>query len=179
MIRIWFVLLFALLPKLVLGQTNVKTDIGLWNIDIYATTQVHADGIVVWNTLTDYNRLASFVPDMTLSRVKSPPDAPVKLVEQRGSGGLLSMILPDYVLLEIRERPYHQIAFRSVSGLGLAMEGEWVIQGTRAPVILGYRTQVTPSLPSPPVLTDSYVESEIRTRMEAVAREAERRMRLR
>lgn len=58
----------------------------------------------------------------------------------------------------------------------VSVRGEWVILGEQAPVRLGYRATVVPPLPPPPMLTDGYVQSEIRLRMNALVREAERRM---
>jgi hypothetical protein len=158
------------------AQTNVVTDIGLMSVDIRAVTVVNADASVLWETLTDYNRLASFVPGMTLSRLVSAPNARAKLVEQKGEGGMLSLVLPDHVILELDERPFSRIGFRSVSGWVTSLRGEWIIKGELAPITLGYRAIVVPALPPPPVLTDDYVQNEIRMRMNAVAREAERRM---
>ncbi|WP_165873507.1 SRPBCC family protein [Parasulfuritortus cantonensis] len=171
--------LFAVMPSCVIAaQSKVITDIGLSGVSIRAITAVNADRRVLWDTLTDYNRLAAFVPGMTLSRQISPANARTKQVEQRGEGGLLAMVLPDHVIMELDEQPYSRIGFRSVSGGLSSMQGEWVILGEQAPVTLGYRARVVTALPPPPVLTEDYIREEIRLRMEAVAREAERRMRL-
>ncbi len=161
------------------GQTKVSSEIGLMSVNIRAATLVNADPNIVWETLTDYNRLANFVPGMTLSRQISAPSASVKMVEQKGEGGLLALVLPDHVILELRETPHTRIGFKSVSGFVTSMRGEWVIDGSRSPVILGYRARVVPALPPPPMLTDDYVQEAIGLRLEAVAREAERRMKLR
>lgn len=171
--------LFAAMP--VCGhaaQTNVVTDIGLMGVSISAVTVVNADARTVWGMLTDYNRLANFVPGMTLSRVVSPPNAPAKVIEQKGEGGLLSLVLPDHVILDLKEQPYSRIGFRSKSGWLMSLQGEWVIIGDSAPVMLRYRAHVVPAVPPPPMLTDDYVQAEIRLRMDALAREAERRMQL-
>lgn len=171
--------LIAALPACVsASQTRVATDIGLTGVSIRAVTVVNADPRVLWDTLTDYNRLTAFVPGMTMSRQISAPSASAKLVEQKGEGGMLALVMPDHVILELTERPYDRILFRSVSGWVTSMRGEWLIQGERAPVTLFYRAKITPALPPPPMLTDDYVQGEIRLRMEALAREAERRMRM-
>lgn len=137
---------------------------------------VYADAAVLWATLTDYNRLASYVPGMTLSRLVSPANAQTKLVEQKGEGGLLSFVMPDHVILAMDERPFRYIGFKSVSGLVTALRGEWIIEGQHSPVQLTYRAYVLPLLPPPPTVTDIYVQEEIRLRMDSVVREAERRM---
>jgi len=169
----------ACLPAMVLARANVVTDIGLAGVRIQAVAQVDADADVLWATLTDYNRLASFVPGMTLSRQVSPPQVRPRLVEQKGEGGLLSLVLPDHVVLAMDERPPVWIGFRSVSGWVASMRGEWRIEGSRRPVRLVYRAHVVPLLPPPPALTDAYVQDEVRLRLDAVAREAERRMAVR
>ncbi|MDD4881757.1 MAG: SRPBCC family protein [Gallionellaceae bacterium] len=169
--------LFAALPACGhAAQTNVATDIGMMGVSISAVTVINADARTVWDMLTDYNRLANFVPGMTLSRLVSSPNAPAKVVEQKGEGGLLSLVLPDHVILKLNEQPYSRIGFRSVSGWVMSMQGEWVITGENAPVTLRYRAHIVPALPPPPMLTDEYVQAEIRLRMNALAREAERRM---
>lgn len=170
-------LLFAWLPACgFAARTSVATDVGLTGIRIHAVSTVNADANTLWATLTDYNRLASYVPGMTLSRLVSPPNAATKLVEQKGEGGLLSFVLPDHVVLAMDERPYRYIGFKSVSGLVTSLRGEWVIDGQTSPVQLTYRAYVLPLLPPPPTVTDVYVQEEIRLRMDSVVREAERRM---
>jgi hypothetical protein len=168
--------LVAWLPAAALARTSVATDIGLGGVRIQAVALVDADAEVVWATLTDYDRLPRFVPGMTLSRVVSAPRARPRLIEQKGEGGLLALVLPDHVVLAMDERPPAWIGFRSVSGWVTSLRGEWRIEGSRRPVRLVYRAHVVPLLPPPPALTDGYVQQEIRLRLDAVAREAERRM---
>ncbi len=158
------------------AQTRVATDISLAGIRIYATSTVNADARVLWATLTDYNKLASFVPGMTLSRQLGSPKPGIKIVEQQGEGGLVSLVIPDHVVFEVEEKPYRLITFRTAVGRGKLMQGEWVINGQKSPVELVYRALVVPLLPPPPMLTDGYVQDEIRIRMDALGREAERRM---
>lgn len=174
--RVLLGMLVWLLPAVVLARASVVTDIGLSGVRIQAVAPVDADAEVLWATLTDYNRLASFVPGMTLSRQVSPPHVRPRLVEQKGEGGLLALVLPDHVVLAMDERPPGWIGFRSVSGWVVSMRGEWRIEGNRRPVRLVYRAHVVPLLPPPPALTDVYVQEEIRLRLDAVVREAERRM---
>ena len=158
------------------AQTRVATDIGFTGIRIYATTLVNADAQTVWATLTDYNRLANYVPGMTVSRQLPSTKPGIKIVEQHGEGGLVSLVMPDHVIFAIEEKPYTGIQFRTVAGHGSSVRGEWLIHGQGRQVQLSYRAHVVPMLPPPPLLTDGYVQEEIRLRMDALAREAERRM---
>lgn len=160
------------------AQTRVATDIGFSGVRIEASSHVEADPATLWATLTDYNNLARFVPGMTLSRQLPTQRPGVKLVEQRGEGGVLAMLLPDHVIFAVSEQAPHVLKFHAVSGQVMSMQGEWQIRGAQKPVQLVYRAHIVPLLPPPPTLTDWYVESEIRTRMDAVVREAERRMKV-
>ena len=179
----WQTVLMALLSMLASASlwaatTQVRTQVHLGGVKVVAHSLVQADARTLWQTLTDYNRLASFVPGMTLSRVISPANAAPKLVEQKGDGGLLALVIPDHVVMEINEQAPGLIRFRSKSRLA-RMQGEWRIIGDRAPVTLQYQADILTVLPPPPLLTDDYVSNEIRLRIDAVAGEAERRMRLR
>jgi hypothetical protein len=108
--------------------------------------------------------------------VVSPPGSPKK-VEQIADAGLFAFVMPDHVVLLMEETPNSHIRFRSVAGKVAAMNGEWRIQGDRAPVILTYRAHIVPLTPVPPLVSSYFVEDEVKNRFEAVGREAERRMR--
>lgn len=158
------------------APAKVSASTGLSGVRVEASQLLQADADTVWATLTDYNKLATFIPDMVSSRVISPPGAP-KRVEQIADSGLFAFVMPDHVVLLMEESPNRLIRFRSVSGKVLAMSGEWQIVGDAAPVTLVYRSRIIPIAPLPPLVSDYFVEDEVKKRFEAVGREAERRMR--
>ncbi len=163
-------------PATALGPVLVDSDVGFTGVRIEATSSVAADATTLWETLTDYDRLATFIPDMQVSKLVSRPGQP-KLVEQRADAGLFAFVMPDHVILAMEERPLGVIRFRAVSGKVATMRGEWVISGQSNPVRLIYRARIVPLLPPPPLVTNHFIESEVRNRFSAVIREAERRMR--
>jgi hypothetical protein len=158
------------------AAAKVTASTGLSGVRVEARQMLQADADTVWATLTDYNKLATFIPDMVSSRVISPPGAP-KRVEQIADSGLFAFVMPDNVVLLMEESPNRLIRFRSVSGKVLAMTGEWQIVGDSAPVTLVYRSRIIPFAPLPPLVSDYFVEDEVKKRFEAVGKEAERRMR--
>lgn len=158
------------------ATAKVNASTGLSGVKVEASQVLQADADTVWATLTDYNKLATFIPDMVSSRLISPPGAP-KRVEQIADAGLFAFVMPDHVVLLMEESPNRLIRFRSVSGKVLAMTGEWQIIGDAAPVTLVYRSRIIPIAPLPPLVSDYFVEDEVKKRFEAVGREAERRMR--
>lgn len=158
------------------ASAKVTASTGLSGVRVEASQVLQADADTVWATLTDYNKLATFIPDMVSSRLISPPGAP-KRVEQIADAGLFAFVMPDHVVLLMEESPNRLIRFRSVSGKVLAMTGEWQIVGDKAPVTLFYRSRIIPIAPLPPLVSEYFVEDEVKKRFEAVGREAERRMR--
>lgn len=155
---------------------KVKANAGLSGVRVEASQVLQTDARTLWDTLTDYNRLASFVPDMISSRVISAPGAP-KRVEQIADTGLFAFVMPDQVVLAMEETPPSHIRFRAISGKLVSMNGEWRIVGDKAPVTLIYRAHIVPLSPIPPLGSGYFVEDEVRARFEAVGREAERRTR--
>lgn len=156
------------------ARVNAKT--GLTGVKVEASQVLQTDARTLWETLTDYNRLATFIPDMISSRIVSAPGAP-KRVEQIADAGLFAFVMPDQVVLALEETPNSQIRFRAISGKLVSMTGEWRIVGDAAPVTLWYHAHIVPLSPIPPLGSGFFVEDEVRARFEAVGREAERRTR--
>jgi ribosome-associated toxin RatA of RatAB toxin-antitoxin module len=156
------------------ARVNAKT--GLSGVKVEASQVLQTDANTLWDTLTDYNRLASFIPDLVSSRVISAPGAP-KRVEQIADAGMFAFVMPDQVVLAMEETPNSSIRFRAVTGKLVSMTGEWRIVGDKAPVTLLYRAHIIPLSPIPPLGSGFFVEDEVRARLEAVGREAERRAR--
>jgi hypothetical protein len=166
-------LLLAASSALAAGaKVNAKT--GLSGVKVEASQVLQTDSRTLWETLTDYNRLATFIPDMISSRLISAPGAP-KRVEQIADAGMFAFVMPDQVVLAMEETPNSAIRFRAVTGKLVSMSGEWRIVGDKAPVTLTYRAHIIPLSPIPPLGSGFFVEEEVRTRFEAVGREAERR----
>ena len=154
------------------AQVSAKT--GLSGVKVEASQVLQTDARTLWGPLTDYNRLATFIPDMVSSRLISAPGAP-KRVEQIADAGMFAFVMPDQVVLAMEETPNNLIRFRAVTGKLISMSGEWHIVGDKAPVTLIYRANIIPISPIPPLGSGFFVEDEVRTRFEAVGREAERR----
>lgn len=155
---------------------RVNASTGLTGVRVDASQVLQTDAHTLWETLTDYNRLATFIPDMISSRIVSAPGAP-KRVEQIADAGLFAFVMPDQVVLALEETPTSVIRFRAVTGKLISMTGEWRIVGDKAPVTLSYRAHIVPLSPIPPLGSGYFVEDEVRARFEAVGREAERRAR--
>ncbi len=141
-------------------------------INVQAEIDARVDRDIAWSVLTDYNRWAEFIPELTVSRVISAPGEPIRL-EQRGSIPWLPNF-PLVIIAQVEEYPPKAIRFQRLAGNIRALVGEWQIQG-RSPVRLIYRATVIPGFPMPPEANAEIFRHDAKVRLEALAREMERR----
>lgn len=179
-----FLALFALtLSRYAAAQTHarvqavasVQRSLAFGSIVIKAFVDVPVEGRVAWSVLTDYDRLAEFVPDMHLSRRISRPGEPTRVL-QRGEKSWLLMDTPFEVVLLMHETPYTRIHFRQLSGTLKDMYGEWRLLPLPEGVRITYAARLEPGLLAPRVPGDGWlIEADIRHMLEAVAGEMMRR----
>lgn len=148
------------------------------NVDILAFIDVPSDLPTAWAVLTDYNRLAEFVPDMDSSRIVSKPGEGIK-VYQRGKKSWLLIDVPLELLFRMDETPSSLIRFNLVSGNIGDMKGEWRLNTFGQGVRIKYVAHMKPGLFSPRVPGDSMlIESDIENMMQAIGQEILRRKKL-
>jgi hypothetical protein len=141
---------------------------------IQGEIEARADRETAWAVLTDYNHWSEYIPDLLVSRVISRPGAPLYL-EQRGR--IPSMPnFPLVMILAVQETPGKQLRFFRTAGNVRSFSGEWQIEGKRRRVRLLYRAAVEPGFPMPPQVSMEIFRNETKGRLEALAREMERRM---
>lgn len=143
-------------------------------IDIRAEARPSVDIETAWNVLTDYDRLADFIPDMTSSRVIGIQDRFV-IVEQKGQARFGMSALPVEVVLEIEELPCSAVRFRSLaSNLG-GMEGQWCLAPGKESVSVRYAMRLKPALSISPLIEDAVLRRDVQGRLQGVTREMGRR----
>jgi hypothetical protein len=170
-------LIVLLVPLAALSATQVP-DVQIEKQDgrfvVRSTTPVAADAVVAWQVLSDYNRLAGFVPNMRISRIVSAPGEPL-LVEQGGEAGFLVFRFSINVVLEIDEAAPHRLGFRAIRGNMRSMRGEWRIDKTASGIALGYSAELEPSFWVPPVFGPALMRRDIAAQIGGVVQEIERR----
>ncbi len=116
---------------------------------VAATLAVPASSRCAWEVLTDYDRLAEFVPSMRASRVRRRGPAAL-LVDQEVEGRFLIFSRSLKVSLEVREDPGRRIDFRDVSGADFAeYAGSWRLEPEHDPVRISYHVRARPRVPVP------------------------------
>jgi Polyketide cyclase / dehydrase and lipid transport len=161
-----------------LAKADVDRSMLTGKVDIVAYVDVPADVPAAWAVLTDYNKLAEFVPDMDTSRIVSKPGEAIK-VYQRGKKSWLLIDMPLELVFNMHETPPSSIRFSLVSGNIGDMYGEWRLYAFGQGVRIKYVAHMKPGLFSPRVPGDSLlIESDIENMMQAIGQEILRRKQL-
>ncbi|KAF5189335.1 Start-like domain-containing protein [Thalictrum thalictroides] len=147
---------------------------------IKATVLVYADIESVWNALTDYERLAEFIPNLTSSG-KIPCPHPGRIwLEQRGLQQALYWHIEARVVLDLQEFPDsdngRELHFSMVDGDFKKFEGKWSMKpGKRSSTTtLSYEVSVIPRFNFPAIFLERIIRSDLPVNLKALARRAEK-----
>lgn len=154
-------------------------------VEVSARAVVDAPHALVWSTLTDYARLAEFIPGMRVSRVVERR-GPIALVHQQGEARFLFFSHPIDALVETTERAPSTIEVRLVSGSLRQLTGRYQLEklatasGDR--LVLRWIGMIEPEGGLPPLIGELLVRANIEGQFlgmvfEIDRREAERRQR--
>ncbi|KAL5555177.1 hypothetical protein UlMin_037413 [Ulmus minor] len=139
---------------------------------IKAEIPVHADVESIWNALTDYERLADFVPNLVSSgRIPCPFPGRIWL-EQRGFQRALNWHIEARVLKEITNSDFNrELQFSVVDGDFKKFEGKWSVKcGTRSSSsILSYEVSVIPRFNVPAIFLERIIRPDLPVNLQASA----------
>jgi ribosome-associated toxin RatA of RatAB toxin-antitoxin module len=127
-----------------------------------------------WQVLTDYDRLAEFVPDMETSRVLSRNGNQV-VVEQKGEARVLFFSFPIDLRLAVVERPYERVSSRAVAGNFREMRNTYSLEAGQGRILLRYTGRMVPDFFVPPLIGTLAVKRNVETSFRALVEEIERR----
>ncbi|MET0858127.1 MAG: SRPBCC family protein [Telluria sp.] len=142
---------------------------------ISARGEVAAAPGAVWRILTDYERMAEFVPDLHRTRVisRSGDEA---VIEQFGEARLLFLRREIRLVVQVREQPISQIDISLVDGDMKVYRCTWKLVpvpetgGTR----VFYSGTVAPKFYVPGMLGSNLIRGDIETMMTAVMKRLDR-----
>jgi len=154
-----------------------------------ATCRIDAGAAVVWETITDYAALPTYMPGIracrVLERTRAGRDGERLRVEQQGEFRFLLFAQDLKVQLDIEHHGRQVAHARALSfDLGIlkgraieTFEGRYEIErsAARGPVILRYTALIVSRLPPPPAIGSAAVRQNLETQLRAVVRESERR----
>lgn len=133
---------------------------------------------LVWQTLTDYDRLAEFIPGMRKSRVVSRNGA-VAVIEQLGEARFLFVSFAIEVTLSSTERPPHAIEAKLLNGNLKRLDGVYRMEPQPGGRMLLTWTGVVEALSMPPLIGEIMMRNSIEDQFRGMVREIERRDALR
>ncbi|XP_020595601.1 uncharacterized protein LOC110035672 isoform X2 [Phalaenopsis equestris] len=147
---------------------------------IRAKALVHADVDAVWRVLTDYERLADFIPNLIYSGRIPCPDVGRIWLEQRGMQRALYWQIEARVVLDLQEfnnlDNERELQFTMVDGDFIKFEGKWSVKtGPRSSTaILTYEVSVIPRFSFPAIFLERIIRSDLPVNLRAVACRAEK-----
>jgi carbon monoxide dehydrogenase subunit G len=147
-------------------------------LEVVCRATLDAPYDLVWSTLTDYDRLAEFIPGMRRSRLIERR-GPLVIVEQSGEAGFLFLSFPIDATLASTERPPHALEVRLLKGSLKRLEGAYRIEPQDGGRILLTWTGTVEALSMPPLLGELVMRSIIADQFRGMVREIERRDALR
>lgn len=155
------------------AEISVQTTRHGDSFEVEATAEIEADVADAWKVLTDYGRLAEFIPGMQESRVVSRDGFNV-VVDQRGEASLLFLTFPVRVRLAIEERPYERIVSTAIAGNFKELHGAYHLEPRGAGLRLRYEGKFTPDFGFPPLLGTLIVRTTVERRFSAMVHEIEK-----
>jgi len=147
-------------------------------LEVICRALLDAPHELVWQTLTDFDRLAEFIPGMRKSRVVSRNGA-VAIIEQAGEARFLFITYPFEVMLISTERPPHVIEARLLKGNLKQLDGAYRIEPQGGGRLLLSWTGVIEALSMPPLIGEMLMRSSIDEQFRGMVREIKRREALR
>jgi hypothetical protein len=136
---------------------------------------VRAPRAVVWEVLTDYDHMASFVTNLTVSELRAR-DGDTLQVFQRGSAARGPFSFSFENLREIRLVPQREIRSRLISGTLKASEFTTRVVDDGDGVHILNSGRFTPEVWVPPVVGPAVIEAETRKQFDEIRSEILRRI---
>ena len=155
---------------------GAETDVGRRGstFQVRATIEANASMDLCYAVLTDFDRLADFVPGMVSSRVVSPPGEPLRLRQVGRTQLAFSEYTFDVTLAVELDAP-REITFRSVAGNLQRMQGRWLVAGDAEHCTIDYQSDIEPGFWVPPLIGPLLMRSQVARQIEGLESEISRR----
>jgi carbon monoxide dehydrogenase subunit G len=143
-------------------------------LEVVCRAALDARPELIWQTLTDYGRLADFIPGMRSSKVVSK-DGAVTVVEQTGEARFLFFTYPIEVTVASLERPPHLIEASLLKGNLKRMDGAYRIEPQAGGGALLSWSGIVQAESMPPLIGRLLMRSIIEDQFRGMVQEIERR----
>jgi hypothetical protein len=162
-------------------QVSVEASSHGTAVEIVARATIKAPYALIWQTLTDYDHLADFIPGMMKSHlIERRGNAAI--VEQTGKAAILFFSYPIEVTVESLEQPPDFIGIRVLKGNLKQLDGGYRLEKNadkHDEFVLRWSGFIEPSLPVPLFITVPLMRANISDQFRGMVKEIERRETLR
>jgi ribosome-associated toxin RatA of RatAB toxin-antitoxin module len=158
-------------------HVRVEANVTETGVEVNASAKVHAPFFVIWQTLTDYDHLAEFIPGMKMSRVIGRSGT-AAIVEQAGEAGNCVLSYPIEVVVESDEHPPSMITVRILSGNMRSLEGAYHLEkvaGEDDTFILSWSGTIRPDIDLPGFVEEWALRENIGDQFRGMVAEIKRR----
>lgn len=145
-------------------------------LDVVAVAEFDGDIARTWQVLTDYGRIAEFVPNLQVSRVLSRGRNSA-VVEQKGEARVLFFSYPINVRLAVTEHPHERVESRAIAGNFREMRNAYTLEQRQGRVSLRYIGHLVPDFFVPPLIGTLALRLNVEGTFRALVEEIERRHR--
>ena len=147
-------------------------------VEVVCRATLRAPRELIRQTLTDYDRLAEFIPGMLKSRVLEVRGA-TAIVEQVGEARFLMFSFPIEVTVASTDRPPDTFDLQLLKGNLRRLEGAYRLEPLAdGRIVLHWRGLIEPEAPMPPLIGELLMRASIADQFEGMVREIERRQAL-
>jgi len=129
---------------------------------------------LAWAALTDYDRLADFVPGFDRSSVVGR-DGATAFVRQQGKANFWPFSWPIDVVVASREMPPHRIDIRMVQGNLRRLEGAYRLEPIGSAIVLHWDGTIEPAESLPPWIGELVIRRSVEAQFLGMVEEIERR----
>jgi hypothetical protein len=150
-------------------------------VAVAARATLHAPLPLIWQTLTDYDHLAEFIPGMKQSRVIGRRGS-AAIVEQSGEAGFLVFKYPIDVIVESDEHAPTTIAIRVLAGNLKRLEGGYRLEkspGDEDEFVLSWEGVIEPDISLPMFISVPLLRANVAEQFVGMVKEIEHREKLR
>jgi len=142
-------------------------------LEVVAVAEFEGDIPRTWRVLTDYGRIAEYVPGVETSRVlaRGPNSA---VVEQKGEARLLFVGIPIRIRLEVTEHPFERVESRAISGSFRELRSIYTLETRERRVVLRYTGRLVPDFAVPPLIGTWLLRRNVEDAFRALVEEIER-----
>ncbi len=159
---------WSAVPALALTVERVTGADGGKVYQIASSGTVAAPPAAVWRILTDYNRMAEYVPDLRSARVVSRNGDKV-IVEQQGNVRLLFIDRPIHLVVQVHELAPDQIDVSLVEGDMKVYRASWALRpAAGGGTTINYAATIAPTFYVPGLVGPAIVRRDIAAMMAAV-----------